>query len=117
MQPGAPLINWGWIADHLGLLWTATVQHIVLTVIPVVLGFAISLVLGVWAARRQRTYGGLVTLSGILYTIPSLALFAVLIPITGLSLVTAIIPLTTYTLLIYIRSIVAGIRGVPDEVL
>ena len=55
--------------------------------------------------------------SGLLYTIPSLAAFAVLIPITGISLVTAVIPLVTYTLLILVRSIVAGFRGVPTDVL
>lgn len=117
MQPGAPLINFDWIADHVGALWTATMQHIELTILPVAIGFVISLFLSIWAARRPVVYGPLVTLGGILYTIPSLALFAVLIPITGLSLVTVLIPLVSYTILIYVRSIVAGIRGVPAEVL
>ncbi|MFL5756622.1 MAG: ABC transporter permease [Chloroflexota bacterium] len=117
MQPGQPLINFQWIVDHLGAIWTATVQHVELTVIPVVLGFVIALALSIWAARRPIVYGPFVTLGGILYTIPSLALFAVLIPITGLSLVSAVIPLVTYTILIYLRSIVAGIRGVAPDVI
>jgi osmoprotectant transport system permease protein len=117
MQPGQPLINFQWIIDHVGAIWTATVQHVELTVIPVVLGFIIALALSIWAARRPIVYGPLVTLGGVLYTIPSLALFAVLIPITGLSLVSAVIPLVTYTILIYVRSIVAGIRGVAPDVI
>src|SRR5437763_16135009 len=117
MQPGAPLIDFGWLGDHVGALWTATIQHVELTVLPVVIGFVISLFLSVWAARRPSVYGPLITLAGILYTIPSLALFAVLIPITGLTLITVLIPMVSYTILIYVRSIVAGIRGVPAEVL
>jgi osmoprotectant transport system permease protein len=117
MQPGQPLINFDWITGHWGALWTATVQHVELTAIPVVIGFFVSLLLSIWAARKPVVYGPLVTFGGILYTIPSLALFAVLIPITGLSLISAVIPLVTYTVLIYVRSIVAGIRGVPAEII
>jgi osmoprotectant transport system permease protein len=54
--------------------------------------------------------------TGVLYTIPSIALFVILIPWTGLSRTTALIPLVTYTLLILIRNIVAGLRAVPAEV-
>src|SRR2546428_173127 len=63
---------------------------------------------------RQSTHRASTT--GTLYTIPSLALFALLVPYTGLSLLTAEIGLVSYTLLILIRNIVAGVRGVPDEV-
>jgi osmoprotectant transport system permease protein len=52
----------------------------------------------------------------VLYSIPSLALFVMLIPLTGLSVATAEIGLVSYTLLIFIRNIVAGIDGVPSEV-
>jgi osmoprotectant transport system permease protein len=54
--------------------------------------------------------------TGTLYTIPSLALFVLLIPYTGLSVLTAEIGLVSYTLLILIRNIVRGIRGVPADV-
>src|SRR5439155_315804 len=63
-----------------------------------------------------RLYGPITWTTGILYTIPSLALFALLIPYTGLSLLSAEIGLVSYTLLILIRNIVAGVRGVPAEV-
>ena len=76
------------------------------------LAFALSL------AIRQvpQLYAPVTWLAGVLYSIPSLALFAVLIPFTGLSIATAEIGLVSYTLLILVRNIVGGIRSVPPEV-
>jgi osmoprotectant transport system permease protein len=54
--------------------------------------------------------------TGVLYTIPALAAFALLLPVTGLSRTTALIPLTTYTLLILVRNVVEGLDGVPDDI-
>jgi osmoprotectant transport system permease protein len=68
------------------------------------------------ALRRPGTIGPVTAATGLLYTIPSLAAFAVLRPIFGLSLATAIIPLTAYTLLILYVNTVAGLRSVPAEV-
>jgi osmoprotectant transport system permease protein len=81
-----------------------------------VVGFVIAFALAVLALRRPGTVGPVTAVTGLLYTIPSLAAFAVLIPITGLSLLTAIIPLATYTLLILYVNTVAGLRSVPPEV-
>lgn len=111
------MIDWPWIVDHLDDLAGRTVQHIVLASIAVAVGFAVSLALAIAAVRRARLRTVLVGASGVLYTIPSLALFAALVPITGLSLVTAVIPLTLYTLLIFMRNILAGLDGVAPEVL
>jgi osmoprotectant transport system permease protein len=66
--------------------------------------------------RTPRAEAPITWVTGTLYTIPSLALFALLIPYTGLTIVTAEIGLVSYTLLILIRNIVRGIRGVPAEV-
>ena len=117
MQPGQPLINFSWIGDHLGQIGERILQHLELTILPVAIGFVIALVLSIWAVRKPIVYGPITVVTGVLYTIPSLAAFAVLIPITGLSLVSVLIPLVTYTLLILVRSIVAGFRGVPADVL
>jgi osmoprotectant transport system permease protein len=76
----------------------------------------IAFVLSLLALRIPALYGPITWTTGILYTIPSLALFALLIPYTGLSLLSAEIGLVSYTLLILIRNIVAGVRGVPVEV-
>ena len=111
------MIDWAWLVDHLDDLGGRVVQHVILTAIAVGIGFAISLGLSVVAVRRARLRAGLVTLSGVLYTIPSLALFAVLVPITGLSTVTAVLPLILYTLLIFMRNILAGLDDVPADVL
>lgn len=109
-------MNWSWIASNVGQIVAATIDHIVLTVIAVGVGFAISLVLAVLIHRDRRFYGPISGITGLLYTIPSLALFAVLVPITGLSVVTAEIGLVSYTLLILTRHIVSGFDGVPREV-
>jgi osmoprotectant transport system permease protein len=113
---GRPFIDWGWIADHLDDVSEKIVQHLQLLVIPMLAGFAISIALAILALRRPGTVGPVTVATGLLYTVPSLAAFAVLRPIFGLSLLTAVIPLTTYTLLILYRNMVAGLRAVPPEV-
>jgi osmoprotectant transport system permease protein len=114
---GQPLIDAGWIASHLDDLALATAQHLVLTAIPLAVGFVISLVLAILAVRRPLVNGPITAVTGLLYTIPSLAAFAILLPIFGFSYLTALVPLTSYTLLILFRNIVAGLQGVPREVL
>jgi osmoprotectant transport system permease protein len=89
----------------------------VLTIFPLLIGIVIALVLAVIAIRRPRTYSPVTAITGLLYTIPSLAAFAVLRPIFGLTLVTAFIPLVTYTLLILFRNFTAGFYSVPAEIL
>jgi osmoprotectant transport system permease protein len=111
------MIDWAWMADHLDELADRTVQHIVLTAVAVGIGFAISMALSLSVVRRTRLRAVTVTASGVLYTIPSLALFAVLVPVTGLSILTALIPLVLYTLLILVRNILAGLDAVAPEVL
>jgi osmoprotectant transport system permease protein len=109
-------IRWDWIAGHLDDVVEKTWQHLQLLVIPMVAGFLIALALAVLALRRPGTIGPVTAVTGLLYTIPSLAAFAVLRPILGLSLATAVIPLTAYTLLILYVNTVAGLRSVPAEV-
>ena len=112
-----PLIDFDWILSHLDDILVRTLQHIQLTAIPIAIGFVISLGLSVWAIRKPSVYPPMTAMTGLLYTIPSLAAFAFLRPIFGLSLLTAVIPLTTYTLLILVRNNVAGFQSVPAEVL
>lgn len=112
-----PLIRWDWIAEHLDEVWERTLEHVTLTGIALLTGFGLSLVLSLLAVRRRITYGPITWVAGVLYTIPSLALFALLVPVTGLTLLTAEIGLVSYTLLILIRNIVAGIDGTPASVL
>jgi osmoprotectant transport system permease protein len=110
-------LDWAWMADHLDALAGRVVQHIWLTSIAVGIGFVISFALAILAVRRRSTYGPILGVTDILYTIPSLALFAALVSITGITLLTVEIPLVMYTLVIFVRNIAAGLDGVPADVL
>jgi osmoprotectant transport system permease protein len=110
-------VNLAWIVDHIDELAARTVQHVFLTAIAVGVGFLISLGLAIIAVRRRRSHGPILALTSILYTIPSLALFAALISVTGISLLTVEIPLVMYTLVIFVRNIATGLDNVPGEVL
>ena len=116
-MPDRPRVDWAWIGDHLDDIASRTVQHLAIAGMAVAAGFVLAFVLALAIRRWPRLDGPIVGVSGILYTIPSLALFAALVPVTGVSLLTAEIPLTIYTLLIYIRNIVAGFRAVPADTL
>jgi osmoprotectant transport system permease protein len=107
--------DWGWISDHTDLIWTKFVEHLELTVIAVVIGMLVSLPLGVYSHRHKIAYPPIASVAGLLYTIPSVALFAFLLPWTGLTIRTAEIGLVSYTLLILIRNIVTGLQGVPGD--
>ncbi|MEX0754822.1 MAG: ABC transporter permease [Actinomycetota bacterium] len=115
-QSEEPLIRWDWIVDHLDEIGADAVQHVQLVVASVGLAFLIAFPLAVLAHRHRLTYAPITWVTGILYTIPSLAAIAFLIPITGLSLTTVVLPLAGYNLLILIRNNVAGLDTVPDDV-
>ena len=117
MPPGTKLFDVSWTIGHLDQIWTRIIQHFQLIVVPMLIGIVISLILAVWAVRQRWVYAPITLITGILYTIPSLAAFAVLRPITGLTFLTAWIPLTTYTLLILFRNFTAGFTSVPSEIL
>jgi len=106
-----------WLGDHLDELVYRTLQHLWLASIAVVVGLVFSFVLAVIAVRRRATYGPILAVTDILYTIPSLAIFIALIAVTGISLVTVEIPLVMYTLIIYVRNIGAGFDSVEPDVL
>ena len=112
-----PLLDLGWIGAHLDDIALRTLQHLGLSAVAVGLGFALAFALATWAVRHRRARALIVALAGIVYTIPSLALFAALVPFTGLSLLTAEIPLVLYTQLILVRSILTGFDAAPAEVL
>jgi len=116
VTPGEPLIRWDWIASHAGEISLRIGEHLELTVIAVGVGLVVAFALAVLGLRVPALLAPITWITGVLYTIPSLALFALLVPYTGLSLLTAEIGLVSYTLLILIRNIVGGIRGVPAEV-
>lgn len=107
---------WDWIGRNTDLIRTSLEEHVILTAMAVGLGLLIAVPLGVAATRWPRLYGPSLAVTGVLFTVPSLAAFAFLIPYTGLSRTTALIPLTSYTLLILLRNTVAGLQSVPAEI-
>ena len=109
------LFDWGWVFDNMDEVGSRTREHIELTLYAVAVGALISIPLGILVQRRRRLYAPVTSVAGIMYTIPSLALFAFLVPFTGLSVLTAEIGLVSYTLLIIIRNVVAGLDGVPGD--
>lgn len=117
MTEGEPFFRLDWVLEHLDVLVRRIGEHMLVTVIAVVVGFAISFALALLVRRYPRLYGPILAVSGVLYAIPSIALFVLFIPITGLSLLTAEIALVSYTLVILVRNIVTGLRAVPAEVI
>jgi osmoprotectant transport system permease protein len=105
----------GWIIDNFDRYTDPLWQHLYLTVTSVAIGFVIAFALALIARRRRWLVGPIVGLTGILYTLPSLAVFFLLLPITGRGSTTAIIALTAYTLQIIFRNIVLGLQNVPPE--
>jgi osmoprotectant transport system permease protein len=105
----------GWIADnfdrYVGPFW----HHVYLTLVSVAIGFVIAFALALLAHRRRWLTGPIVQATGILYTLPSVAVFFLLLPITGRGDTTAIIALVAYSLLILFRNFIAGFENVPEE--
>lgn len=109
-------IDWTWVDGHRDLILERLREHVELTVLAVVIGGLVAAPLVLVSRRWRRAYPIVLTLTGILYTIPSLALFTLLLPWTGLSRTTALIGLVGYTLLILVRNAVTGLDQVPEEV-
>ncbi|MCW3039431.1 MAG: transporter permease [Solirubrobacterales bacterium] len=104
----------GWIKDHIGDYVDPLVRHLELTVVSVVAGFLIAFALAMLAHRRRWLVAPITGATGVMYTIPSLALFGILLPITGFGFVTGCIALTAYNLLVIFRNIMAGLDNVPE---
>ncbi|WP_353952232.1 ABC transporter permease [Knoellia sp. S7-12] len=110
-----------WINDHWSEIFTLARSHVWLAGVPLILGLLIALPLG-WAARRwSRVYPVLISVSGLLYTIPSLALFVlmpIIIPGTRvLDPINVVIAMTVYTVALLVRTVADGLGSVPDSTL
>ena len=104
-----------WIVENIDRYWTPLLEHVYLTVLPVAIGFAMSMALAILAHRRRWMTGPIITITGIFFAIPSVAAFFLLQPLTGLGYTTAMVALVSYTLLIIFRNITTGLRNVPGE--
>ncbi|MDM8083663.1 ABC transporter permease subunit [Cellulomonas cellasea] len=114
--PANPWFSWDYVQRNWGDLTTALEQHSSLTLQAVAIALVIALPLAAAAHLRPRLAGPLVGTTGVLYTIPSLALFGLLAPYTGIGRTTVLIGLVTYALLVLVRNILVGLQGVDEDV-
>ena len=108
-SPSYVVDNWSSILRYLG-------EHVRLTVLAVLVGVLVALPLALLARRIRPLAAPLLGLSTVIYTIPSLAMFAFLLPFTGLSTTTVLVGLAAYSLVILLRYFLAGLSAVPDDV-
>jgi osmoprotectant transport system permease protein len=115
----SPWHFWGYFLDHLhqdlGFLW----DHVYLSLLPVVIGLVISLPLGYVAHRYKWSYPPIISITGLLYTIPSIALFVIVPPLFGLKALDpkqVPIALTIYSVALLTRVVADGLSSVSEEV-
>lgn len=107
---------WAYLRDRHADLTSALAQHVQLTAWSILAGVLVAFPLALVARRLRRLQGLILGASTMIYTIPSLALFPLLVPFTGISKTTVVIGLALYALTILVRSMLAGLSGVPEEV-
>ena len=105
-----------WLLNNWDQVLVALGQHIVIAFTSIAIAFVLSLAIGIWAARHEAVFRAALTVTGLLYTIPTLAFLALLIPVVGLGKANAIICMVAFSLMIMIRNVAIGIREVPHEV-
>ena len=108
-------MNWGWLDRNVDTVLEDLQEHIEIALVALLLGALIAFPIGLIAYRWRVTYGPILALTQILYTVPSLALFVLLINAVGLGQTPVIIGLTIYSLVILVRNLVEGLRSVPKE--
>jgi osmoprotectant transport system permease protein len=107
---------WSWIPSNWSEILSLTRANAFLGIVSPLIGLAISLPLGVVAARWRWFYPPTLVVVNVIYAIPSLALFIILIPAFGLTDTPVVIGLTVFSLCVILPNVVAGLRGVPASV-
>ncbi|SCL40042.1 osmoprotectant transport system permease protein [Micromonospora pallida] len=115
-DPGNPWFSWQYVRDNSDSIVAALGEHASLTARAVVIAALVALPLAVAAYWFRPLTGPILALTGVLYTIPSLALFAFLAPYLGIGAVTVLSVVVLYALLVIVRNVLAGLNQVPPEV-
>lgn len=108
-----------WVWSNLDQIWSLTLSHVLLSAIPVVVGFILSIPLGWLASRYRIARSVLLSVGGILYTIPSLALFITLPIVLGTGILdpsNVVVALSIYAVALMVRSAADAFASVPAEV-
>lgn len=116
MTEANPLLRWDYVVDQRAAIVRAVLEHLQLTVLTVAIGLVVASALAALALRTTRLRPLVSATTAALYTIPSVALFALLVPVMGLSRATALIPLIAYTLVVLVSAILDGFDQVPLDV-
>lgn len=106
-----------YLFSHPDIVARALGQHIWLSFASLAIASAFAIPLGVLAARSRLAAAPIFAVLGVIYTIPSLALFALLLPVLGLGFATALVALAAYAQMILVRNIAAGIQGIAPSVI
>ena len=112
-------LDWAWIERNLPMIGSLLVEHIILAVLPVLIAFVVSLPLGYLVHKTKRTANLILAFLGVIYSIPSLALFVMMPLILGTKIldpVNIVVALAIYSTALLIRSVVDGLRAVPPAV-
>jgi len=113
-------MNWVWIGSNLGLIGGRILEHLALTAPPIVIGLVLSIPLGYLASRAKVARSVLLSVSGILYTIPSIALLVLVPVVFGLTILNPlnlVFALSIYAVAIMVRSAADAFASVPKDVL
>jgi osmoprotectant transport system permease protein len=115
-EPANPWFSWQYVQDNSADLQHYLQQHLIMTVESVAIAMVLAFPLALLAFRFRWLATPLLGITGVLYTIPSLALFAFIYPFTGLTQRTVVVGLVMYALLVLVRNTLAGLDGVPADV-
>jgi osmoprotectant transport system permease protein len=105
-----------WTSRNPDIILAATLGHLELVFAALAIALVLALPLGLWAARQPRLGAWLLGGATLLYSVPTLALFALLLPWLGLGFVSALVALVSYAVPVLMRAVVAGLAGVPPAV-
>jgi osmoprotectant transport system permease protein len=111
-----PWVSWDYVSTHVPELLAAGREHVLLTVASVLLAVLVAFPLAVLVRRYRFLMAPVLTISGVLYTIPSLALISLLWPVFGLSPLTVILALALYALLVVLRNTIVGLDEVDPSI-
>ena len=112
-------LDWAWIERNLPMIGMLLVEHVVLAVLPVVLAFVIGLPVGYLVSKTKRAANVILAFIGVIYSIPSLALFVLMPVVLGtkiLNPINIVVALAVYSTALLIRSVVDGLRSVLPSV-
>jgi osmoprotectant transport system permease protein len=113
---GNPWFSWAYLRSNSDTVVSRLVEHVEFTAETVVFATAIGVPLAVLAYWFRPLTGPILASAGVLYTIPSLALFAFIAPFLGPGPATVVVGLVLYALLLVVRNTLTGLRQVPGDV-